>query len=240
MLARIGNRILDRLPEHERETLITGSERIVLPAGHELYRQNGLQSHVFFPLEGMWSLVVPMNEGRIVEVGVVGREGILGLDAYLQSNHSDLRSLSQSASEALKVPLSRISQIATPGGNVDVLLRRYSAYSVRATMQSIACTALHTARQRVCRWLLLAQDHIGQDEFSLTHEKLAELLAMRRQTVTTVFGGLQKEQIIACSRGTIRVVHRGALEETACECYRRTQSLYDRMMNGNGNGVSKS
>jgi CRP-like cAMP-binding protein len=182
----------------------------------------------------MWSLVIPMNEGRIVEVNVVGREGMLGLELFLQTNHSDVRFLSQSSSEALRVPLSHLAQMASAGGKFDVLIRRYSAFSQRSTMQSIACTALHTARERVCRWLLLAQDHIGQDEFALTHEKLAELLAMRRQTVTTVFGVLQREQIIAGARGTIRVVDRGALEGTACECYRRTQGLYERMMDGNG------
>jgi CRP-like cAMP-binding protein len=234
MMARTGNRILDRLPEQEREKLLSVSERIVLPAGQELYRQNGSLTHVFFPVEGMWSLVIPMNEGRIVEVSVVGREGMLGLDAYLHANHSDVRSLAQSSSETLRVPFAHVAQMTSLSGNFDVLMRRYTAFSQRSTMQSIACTALHTARERVCRWLLLAQDHIGHDEFALTHERLAELLAMRRQTVTTVFGVLQREQIISCTRGTIRVVDRAALEATACECYRRTQSLYERMMNGNG------
>src|SRR5262245_60218089 len=100
-MAKTGNRILDRLPDQERETLVAECERLVVPAGHELSRQNGLFSHVFFPLEGMWSLVVPMNEGRNVEVSVVGREGMLGLDTFLRTNHSDVKSLSQSSSETL-------------------------------------------------------------------------------------------------------------------------------------------
>ena len=182
----------------------------------------------------MWSIVVPMTEGRSVEASVVGREGVLGLDAFLHISNNALRSYSQSNSQALRLPAEALMQLALPGGTFEKLMRRYSAYSLRTAMRLIACTAVHGAKQRVCRWLLLAHDHIGEDEFGLTHEKVADLLAMRRQTVTTVFGWLKRENIVSSGRGTIRVLDRGALEATACDCYRATQSLYERMMNGNG------
>ena len=117
-----------------------------------------------------------------------------------------------------------------PGRELDRLLRRYAAYSLRNAKQSVACNALHSVEERMCRWLLMTQDRVGKDEFWLTHELLAAMLGVRRQSVSIVAGTLQKAGFIAYRHGVMRVVDREGLEAASCECYGVTETLYDRIM----------
>jgi CRP-like cAMP-binding protein len=110
------------------------------------------------------------------------------------------------------------------------LLRRYAAYLLRLAYQSIACNALHSAEERMCRWLLMTQDRAGGAELPLTHEFLAEMLGVRRPTVTLIAGTLQRAGLIDARRGMIRVADRQELESASCECYRLVRNLYGRVM----------
>ena len=109
-------------------------------------------------------------------------------------------------------------------------MRRYTAYSLRYANQTIACNLLHSVEQRVCRWLLMCHDRVGKDEFTLTHEFLAEMLGVRRQTVTTIAGMLQTASTITYRRGVVRILNRKKLEAASCECYEVTRAFYDRIM----------
>ena len=117
-----------------------------------------------------------------------------------------------------------------PGRELGRLLRRYAAYSLRYAHQSVACNALHSVEERMCRWLLMTQDRVGKDEFWLTHELLAAMLGVRRQSVSVVAGTLQKAGFIAYRHGVMRVVDRKGLEAASCECYGVAETLYDRIM----------
>src|SRR5207245_10097622 len=111
---------------------------------------------------------------------------------------------------------------------LDRRLRRYAAYSLRNAKQSVACNAVHSMEERMCRWLLMTQDRVGKDEFWLTHELLAAMLGVRRQSVSIAAGTLQKARFIGYRHGIIRVVDREGLEAASCECYGVTETVYDR------------
>ena len=110
------------------------------------------------------------------------------------------------------------------------LMQRYTAYSLRYTSQTVACNALHSLEQRTCRWLLMTHDGIGRDDFTLTHEFLAEMLGVRRQSVSLAAGALQRSGLVTYRRGRIRIINRRGLEATACECYEVLRSLYEHIV----------
>ena len=115
-------------------------------------------------------------------------------------------------------------------GPLDRLLRRFIAFSLRYAYQTVVCNAQHSVEERMCRWLLMTQDRVGKEEFVLTQEFLAEMLAVRRQTVTVFAGTLQTAGFITYRRGTMRIINREGLEAASCECYQISKSFYDRIM----------
>jgi CRP-like cAMP-binding protein len=117
-----------------------------------------------------------------------------------------------------------------PGGTLDKLVRRFTAYSLRYANQTVACNLLHSAEQRICRWLLMCRDRVETEEFTLTHEFLAEMLGVRRQTVTVIAGRLQTASVITYHRGVIRILNRKRLADASCECYGVIKAFYDRIM----------
>jgi CRP-like cAMP-binding protein len=128
------------------------------------------------------------------------------------------------------VPLRNFLEAMTPDGPLDRLVRRYVVYNLRYANQTIACNVLHPTEERICRWLLMAHDRAGTDEFSLTHEFLAEMLGVRRQTVTVIAGTLQAAGLIRYRRGIVRILDREGLEAASCECYGVLRDLYGRIM----------
>src|SRR4029077_1948673 len=116
------------------------------------------------------------------------------------------------------------------GGTLDKVVRRYTAYSLRYANQTVACNLLHSVKQRMCRWLLMCRDRVEKEEFVLTHEFLAEMLGVRRQTVTVIAGTLQKAGLISYRRGVIRILDPKRLEAASCECYGVIKAYYNRIM----------
>jgi CRP-like cAMP-binding protein len=224
------NRLLDRLPRSEYKALLGSQENIVLASGEEVYRQTGTLRHVYFPTSGMISLTVRMEDGTEVEAATIGNEGLVGLPVALGLDFSPIRAIAQIPGGGVRIPAAVFLEAMKPGGTLDHLVRRYAAYSLRYANQTIACNLLHSAEQRVCRWLLMSEDRAGKDEFSLTHKFLAEMLGVRRQTVTVIARVLQKRGMIKYQRGMLRILHREKLEACSCECYAVTATFYDRIM----------
>ncbi len=137
---------------------------------------------------------------------------------------------------APRVPAASLGEAARPGTVLDRLLRRYTLYRLRCANQTGACNSMHAAEERMCRWLLMAHDRAGRDEFLITHEFLSELLGIRRQTISIVAGTLQRAGLICYRRGLLRVLDREGLEAASCECYGVMRQLYDPIV-GNRKGV---
>jgi CRP-like cAMP-binding protein len=225
-----GNRLLDRLPEAEFKRLLPSWEPISLPHGHEVCRQNGPMSHVYFPTSGMCSVVGATEEGKVVETATVGNEGMIGLPVVLGLDFSPSTAIAQVSGKGLRMAVPSFVRALEPGGPLDRLLRRFIAFSLRYAYQTVVCNSQHSVEERMCRWLLMTQDRVGLDEFVLTQEFLAEMLGVRRQTVTVFAGTLQRAGFINYRRGTMRIVNREGLEEASCECYEITKAFYDRIM----------
>jgi CRP-like cAMP-binding protein len=227
---RTGNRLLDRLPRKEYKSLLPQLETLSLTHEEEVYRQNSPLSHVYFPTNGVFSTAILMEDGERIEATSIGKEGMIGVSAVLGLDFSPVTTTLLVPGECLRLPAPSLLQAVKPGRELDRLLRRYAAYSLRNATQSVACNALHSVEERMCRWLLMTQDRVGKDEFWLTHELLAAMLGVRRQSVSVVAGTLQKAGFIAYQRGVMRIVARDGLEAASCECYRVTETLYDRIM----------
>jgi CRP-like cAMP-binding protein len=229
---RTGNRLLDRLPEEEYDLLVQALERVSLPHGYEIYRPNDPMPYVYFPQHGICSSIVVVEEGRTIETGAVGNEGMLSTAVYLGLDFSPIRSVTQVPGDALRLPSDRFVQAIRPGGTLDHLLKRYTAFSLRFASQSVACNTMHSVEERMGKWLLMVHDSAGQDEYFLTHEYLSEMLGTRRQTVTVIAGTLQRAGLITYRRGMMRILDREGLQEASCECYGIMTALYDRILNG--------
>jgi CRP-like cAMP-binding protein len=227
---RTGNRLLDRLPCKEYKSLLPQLEPVSLAHEKEVYRQNGPLSHVYFPTKGVFSTRIHMENGEGIEATPIGKEGMVDVSAVLGLDFSPVTTALMIAGECLRLPAPSLLQAVKPGKDLEWLLRRYAAYSLRYAKQSVACNALHSVEERMCRWLLMTQDRAGKDEFRLTHELLAAMLGVRRQSVSVVAGTLQKAGFIAYRHGVVRVVDRDGLEAASCECYGVTETLYDRIM----------
>jgi CRP-like cAMP-binding protein len=222
--------LLDRLPREEYKSLLPKLEAISLAYEVEVCAQDSRLSHVYFPTSGVFCTVILMEDGERIEATTIGKEGMVGVSAVLGLDFCPVTTVLLVPGECLRLPAPSLSQAVKPGRALDRFLRRYAAYSLRNAKQSVACNALHSVEERMCRWLLMTQDRVGKDEFWLTHELLAAMLGVRRQSVSVTAGMLQKAGFIAYRHGIMRVVDREGLEAASCECYGVTETLYDRIM----------
>jgi CRP-like cAMP-binding protein len=178
----------------------------------------------------MCSVVGVTEEGKVVEAATVGNEGMIGLSVILGLDFSPITAIAQVTGKALRIPAPAFLRALKPGGPLDRLLRRFIAFSLRYAYQTVVCNAQHSIEERMCRWLLMTQDRVGKEEFRLTQEFLAQMLAARRQTVTVFAGTLQAAGFITYRRGIMRILNREGLEAASCECYEVTRSFYERIM----------
>lgn len=223
LAGQMENRLLAALPDPARSALFGRAERIALAHKTVLVARNAPVSQLYFPLSGLLSMVVRVADTAAVEVATVGNEGFVGAPAYLGAQRSPTEVVVQIPGEALQVPLEALPAEAGP------VLERYIAALMTQMSQSTACNYLHSVGQRLCRWLLMTHDGVQGDELELTQEFLAQMLAVRRPTVTEVACVLQDAGIIEYHRGRIRIVDRARLEQGACECYRIVRAALDRV-----------
>ena len=224
------NRLLADLPRDEYDRLHPHLEKVPLPLKHILYEANGPIPHVFFPLNGVVSLVIIMEGGFILEVGTIGNEGMVGTPVFLGSESSPTRAISQVPGEALRMETKVFQEEMRRGGLLYSLVQRYTQAMINQISQSTVCNHRHSVQKRMCRWLLMSHDRVGADEFPLTHEFLAQMLGVRRPTVTAVAGILQKAGLITYHRGRMTVLDRKGLEAASCECYEVVAKELDRLL----------
>jgi CRP-like cAMP-binding protein len=213
------NRLLADLPRDEYDRVRAHLQKVSLPLKDILYEANGPIPHVFFPLHGVVSLVILMDGDVSLEVGTIGNEGMVGTPVFLGSGSSPTRAISQVPGEALRMETKVFQEEMRRGGSLYGLVQRYTQAMINQISQSTVCNHRHSVRKRMCRWLLLSHDRVGVDEFPLTHEFLAQMLGVRRPTVTAVAGTLQKAGLIRYHRGELTVLDRKGLEAASCECY---------------------
>lgn len=214
------NHLLAALPPTDYTRLAPHLTVVPLILKQFLYRPGERIEHVYFPGGGFASVVTMLSGGGMVEVATIGREGMIGASAILDGEPSVAATMVQAVTDTCyKLPVSAFRRELQRQGPLYDLMTRYHQALIGFIMQSTACNALHSVEERLARWLLLAHDRIGRDDFPLTQEFVAMMLGRTRPAVTVVARELQSEGLIQYRHGHITIVDRKKLEASSCECY---------------------
>jgi len=221
------NRLLAALPKDEYQRLLPKLEPFTLVFGEVIYESGDLIRTVYFPTSGIISLLAAVEDRATLEVGIVGREGMVGLPAFMGVKTSGNRAVVQGAGEAMRMKASEFRAECENGGSFPRLLRRYTHSRLTQISQGAACNRFHPIDARLARWLLMTRDRMGTDEFQLTQEFLSNMLGVRREGVNKAAGALQQQNLISYSRGNLLILDRVGLTAIACHCYGVIKAEYD-------------
>lgn len=212
--------MLAALPEAELRTLGRSLEYTRLPLGRILHEPGEPLKNLFFPTSGIVSLLDVRESGASAELMVVGCEGLIGLAALLGGETATTRAVVQAEGSAYRLGTLTAKEAFAASRRFQGLVLRFTYSLILELSQTAFCNLHHVVEQQLCRWLLVCQDRLEQDEIQMTHELIASMLGVRRQGVTEAARKLQQRKAISYSRGRIKVLDRTALEKAACECYR--------------------
>lgn len=228
------NRILALLSSAELERFAEHLERVPLSFKEPLYEQGKPIKHLYFPNSGVISVVTDMTDGEPIETGTIGREGVAGISAFLGARNSTSRVFCQIPGEAMRVRTDVFLAEVSNGGSLASILLRYTSALMASLAQGAACNASHSLEQRMARWLLTTRDRVDSDDFPLTQEFLAQMLGVRRPSVSLAGATLQRAGLIRYSRGRITIVDRPGLEDVSCECYAFVRDQFDKALRPTG------
>jgi len=223
------NQILAAIPGEEYMRLIPDLEYVRLPFMDVLHISGEQIKHVYFPNEGVVSLLVVMKDQTPREIGIIGNEGMLGISVALGMNTSPSRALIQMPGSAMRMKAEALRDELKRGGAIQNVLQRYAHALFTQVSQSAACVSSHAVDKRLSRWLVMTHDHAPGDQFEMKHEFMAMMLGVTRSVVTRAAGRLQNEKMIRYTRGQMTILDRSTLEATACECYGTVKAQYDHM-----------
>jgi CRP-like cAMP-binding protein len=231
------NRLLSSVPPPEAERLAGVMTPLMLEIKTVLFEPGESVDAVYFPLDGVVSLVTPLEDGAIVEVATVGNEGVIGVP-LVPGGSLAVRAISQVPGRALRMETPAFLAEMDRHGPLYAVVQSYVQALFSQISQAAACNRLHSNEERLSRWLLMSHDRVGLDEFAITHEFLGQMLGSRRATVTLSAGVLQAAGLIRYQRGHVTIVDREGLEGVSCECYAVIKKELDRVAahisNGNG------
>lgn len=219
------NDLLRALPTRDARSLASRLERTPLTAGEILFDAGKIDA-VFFPISGVISKIVRMDDGSRAEAGIVGREGMVPLCLFMHLNSSPFRGVVQNPGDALRMSAAAFNEFVLPGTALHGVVLRFAASFMAQLSQSAGCARLHSLEKRYCRWLLMTLDRVGASEFELKQDVAAAALGVRRMTITPVARKLQAAGLIRYRRGRIKILDRAGLEAVCCECYNRVRAIY--------------
>jgi CRP-like cAMP-binding protein len=229
-MAQSPNRILDVLPQNIFAALRSHLSVVNLVFGDLIAEPGKPVARVYFPHTGVVSLVVEMEVGDMIETAMVGRDGVANATSALDGKLALHKGIIQAAGSASAIHPDALRSIADEFDPFRSLLIRHEQVLLAQAQQSAGCNASHTVEARMCRWLLRIRDLMQSDEMELTQEFLAQMLGVRRTSVTLHAGTLQKAGMIRYRRGHIKITDVEAVQSGACECYERVRSHYELML----------
>jgi CRP-like cAMP-binding protein len=224
------NRLLLMLSDDDYERLRPHLSPIVFDYRKSLYEASRPIEHVYFPIDGVASLVITTMDGASAEVGTIGNEGMVGLPVCLGDTEAPSSVYVQVPGTALSMNTGIFRSELQRSPTLKLIMLRYAHAFFNQVAQSVACGHLHKVEQRCCRWLLMTRDRMPSGDFLLTHEFLGMMLGVRRTTVTDVMGSLQKAGLIRYRRGHVNILEQEALRQRACECYEISRLEFDRLL----------
>jgi CRP-like cAMP-binding protein len=232
---QIHNKILLGLPAKEAEMLFPKLEFVRLKVHHVLHEPGDSLKSAYFPNSGLVSILSVFPDGKCVEVGLVGKEGFIGLPLVAGFRTANTRAIIQIEASAFRVDADTLTGILQQSRALDRRLQQFSQVLAMEVTQVAACNRLHEVNERLARWLLMSADRVDSNCVPLTQEFLAHMLGTRRSSVTVAAGMLESAGLIANSRGRVDIIDRPRLEEAACDCYQMMRSQLEEWRSENGN-----
>lgn len=226
---KINNQILLALPATTFERLQPHLEHVALKRHEVIHDALERVEFAYFVNRGIISLVKAMQDGRVVEIGAVGIEGLTDPCALFGLDRAAMDTLVQVPGNAYRISLATLRDYMESDDALRTIMQDYAWFSIRQLAQTAGCNRLHTVEERCARWLLIAHDSAMSDTFPLTHEFLAMMLGARRSGVSTAAHTLKKAGLIDYSRGVMTIIDRHGLEEVACECYGTMRAELDEL-----------
>ncbi len=221
-------------PEHDR--IIQKLEPVTLKLGQVMHESGEAMEYVYFPTTAIFSLLCIMENGATAEIGVVGNDGILGVEMFMGGDTTTSRAVVQSSGHCCRMKAKDLKDEFTLGGPFQKLLLRYTQALIAQISQTAVCNRLHSLEQQLCRWLLLSHDRLDSDKLVMTHDLISNMLGVRREGVTLAAKKLVERNLIKSVRGTMTVIDREGLEDAVCECYEVVNAEYNRLL---GRGISR-
>jgi len=221
------NRILAALPKAEIERLEPYLSVVTLKLRDQLL--DGHAKYAYFLEQGLASVVIPMKEGRTVEVGVIGIDGVVGLPILLGAARMPGETFIQAEGSGFRIQAQALKDAFERPGELRRHLHKYLLATLVQSAQNAACNRVHPIKERLARWILTCHDRLQSDHMPLTHEFLGQMLGAPRTTVTLAAGMLQQAGLIDYSRGHVAIKKRAGLEKAACECYQVVRNEFDRL-----------
>lgn len=215
----VENRVLLALPTEEYHRLLPHLEHVPLAVGKVLYEPGDMIRYVYFPNSGVASLSLVSN-GMTIEIGMVGKDGMLGLPVCLGVPTSQVRVRVRGAGTAMRMKARWLTKYLEQSGALRQLLHQYTCGLLTQIAESAACNQCHTVEARLARWLLMTQDRMPSDKLKTTQQLIGQLMGVRRSSVSHAASAFQKRKLIHYSRGTITVLNRHGLEDASCQSYR--------------------
>ena len=225
-MANAENHLIERLPRKDRLRLLALCEPCGLVSGAVLCEPGLPVRHVYFPVDGFISLVAPIDGKPALEVGMVGREGMLGAHMVLGVATVPLHAVVQGTGSARRIGAPAFRRELDGSVALQRMLKRYLYIVMSQLTGSAACLRFHAIAPRLARWLLMSQDRAHAGHFHVTHEFLAYMLGVRRVGITGAASVLQRDGLIEYHRGEVKVLDRSRLEAAACACYAEDQRAY--------------
>ena len=224
------NRLLNLLSESELLNFLAYSERVTIPAKKTLYQPGEPIEQIYFPLQGIISLAIINEDGLIAESAAVSNEGMVSIAGFLGGNRSLNLAIAQTDCIAVSLPINILRREFAREGELQRILLLYTQALHCQVSQNVFCSCHHTLEQRLARWLLFYCDRLEKNQFRLTQETLADLLGVRRSSLSAVAVDLRQRNLIHYSRGKIMVFDREALKQVACKCQVLISQEYTRLL----------
>jgi CRP-like cAMP-binding protein len=215
----LDNKLLSALPRGQFDLLAPHLTTVSLSQGEMLVGAGDEFEHVYFPQNGMLSLLAVLQDGKAIETATVGREGVVGAMSGFGLYRSLVRVIVQLPMAVCKISATQFRKASVNSGAIRMMAIQYNEVLLSQARITAACNAMHLVEARFCRWLLQSADRVESDTITLTQELIAEMLGVRRTSVTEVATKIQDTGAIHYSRGVIKILDRPALEEMSCECY---------------------
>ena len=224
------NRLLSALPVECQERLGASTRAVTLSSSEVIHEPGGWSDQICFPLTAIIAFVCTIEDGSSAVMGLVGNEGLVGIDLFLRSDPFFNRAVVLIGGHALQLKAEALQEEFAKGGPVQFLLLRYAQALIVQFSQTAVCNRYHPLEKRLCRWLLFCHDRVRSDDLRMTHGAISGVVGACRETVSGALRRLQQLGLILQAQGYITFLDRKGLEARACECYRLVEDETDRLL----------